>query len=497
MTDVPRDIVELFIDSVTEHAAAKHLRDLRNEQKDGSQYLGAESRGAPLSAFDKEDFRVHLRNTLSDPETKYFIDDASGRMIFFNASDSNRSRIVFSPGQFNTDGHAGTLMRDKLIIEGETPFDLAAKRAGEITGVTPEIRSISDGLWIEHLEHYRANLENVPARVLGKGDVRSDFHQAADTVNSGPLLPLDYNAPNAPEAPDTAAGLIGKNGGIVTGVLFATGIAASDLVFGATPAQAAESFYETAVPFGESQIDLVHGDVNSAARAAVVEVASSVGFGVCAVPAGTAGAAVGTVVLPGPGTVVAAGASGLVAGTACAVGTGYVAGKMYDGVAFAAEATSYGINKSYDYLTGNTARMQAAYESLPVLDLAVGEQVLSAHPLAAYPVAFDMAMTKAQISTSQEYITGLQAGTVQPFPQKNLEESIVLLQGHIGRLQESFEQQFETAQDNGDLQQIASYVDVHGTAHLSATLTADKMPNAANDGQYSLIPQNRVAVGGL
>ena len=35
MTEKRLDIVELFIDSVTEHGAAKHLEDLRNKVCDG------------------------------------------------------------------------------------------------------------------------------------------------------------------------------------------------------------------------------------------------------------------------------------------------------------------------------------------------------------------------------------------------------------------------------------------------------------------------------
>ncbi|MDH5722674.1 MAG: hypothetical protein OEY94_05065 [Alphaproteobacteria bacterium] len=93
MTEKRPDIVKLFIDSVTEHGAAKHLEHLRNEDK-GKTLTGAQSKGDPLSAFDKEDFRQHLRQTLSDSNTLYFIDELNCRITFLTQEFSLKYRYM-------------------------------------------------------------------------------------------------------------------------------------------------------------------------------------------------------------------------------------------------------------------------------------------------------------------------------------------------------------------------------------------------------------------
>ncbi|MDH5722130.1 MAG: hypothetical protein OEY94_02265 [Alphaproteobacteria bacterium] len=150
------DLLEQFVDSITEHAAPKHMQDLRNEDSRGNQLSPSRAKGEPLSAFDKEDFRTHLRETLNDPQTQYFIDESNGRITFFNETEANRSRIVFNPAQLSHgDGHAGTIMRDP-VKKGAEKFAEAIEVATENMGYAPEIRSVSDGGWIEHLEKYKA-----------------------------------------------------------------------------------------------------------------------------------------------------------------------------------------------------------------------------------------------------------------------------------------------------------------------------------------------------
>lgn len=197
MSQSKPDIVNLFIDSLTEHAASKHLPDLRNEDSKGKQLSPSRSKGEPLTAFDKEDFRQHLRQTLSDPNTTYSVDEATDRMILFNADETNRSLIVFNP-DLNKDGHIGTTMRSRTKVEmGD--FEDASKAARDNMKRAPEIRSVSDGGWVEHLEKYRIQLENMPDRVLGKGDLRTDYSRAGDDIKIEPLKPLDYSAPNSPK----------------------------------------------------------------------------------------------------------------------------------------------------------------------------------------------------------------------------------------------------------------------------------------------------------
>lgn len=199
MSEPSKDIVELYIDSLTEHAGERRLADLRNENSSGNQRTGGRAKGDPLTAFDKEDFRQHVRQSLNDPDTKYFINEADGRAVFFNGGETNNTRFTFTPAQFTEgDGHAGTLMRDSYN-RGLRLFKEDFDEVVDKTGVTPEIRSVSDGGWIEHLEGYRTQLENVPNRALGKGDLRTDYARAGDDLKTQPLKPLDYSAPNSPK----------------------------------------------------------------------------------------------------------------------------------------------------------------------------------------------------------------------------------------------------------------------------------------------------------
>lgn len=158
---------------------------------------------------------------MNDPSTKYFIDESNSRMVFFNEANENRALIIFNPEK-NADGHFGTVVRAN--IRNNKYFDKEVSKSADNMVRTPEIRSVADGGHIEHLEKFRTQLENVPSRVLGKGDLRSDFHQAGDMLKIEPLAPLDYNAPNAPTNK-----LLGKNGGTIAGVAIGTGIAASHL----------------------------------------------------------------------------------------------------------------------------------------------------------------------------------------------------------------------------------------------------------------------------
>ena len=195
-----KDIVELFIDSLAEHASQNRLEDLRNENSSGNQRTGGKAKGEPLSAFDKDDFRTHVRNTLTDPSSKYFIDESNGRMVFFNADEANNTRTIFNPDQFtHGDGHSGTLVRD-AVKDGEKNFVRELNRSTKnMDGIAPEVRSVSDGGWIENLEGYRTQLENAPERVLGKGDLRTDYARAGDDIKTQPLQSLDYSAPNSPK----------------------------------------------------------------------------------------------------------------------------------------------------------------------------------------------------------------------------------------------------------------------------------------------------------
>jgi len=88
---------ENLIDSITEHAFSKHRPDLRNETSSGKSLSPGKSKGESLNIVEKDNFRQHLRETLSDPNTKYLIDDAADRMVFltYNVNLEYKANNVF------------------------------------------------------------------------------------------------------------------------------------------------------------------------------------------------------------------------------------------------------------------------------------------------------------------------------------------------------------------------------------------------------------------
>ncbi len=88
---------------------------------------------------------------------------------------------------------------------------------------------------------------------------------------------------------------IGKSAGIVGGVVFGVVVAGVTKAEGGTNAEAAESFYTTAAPYGQTQADLLlHGNPKAAAQSATVEAASDGGC----LAVGAAGAFYGSAVGP-------------------------------------------------------------------------------------------------------------------------------------------------------------------------------------------------------
>ena len=168
-------------------------------------------------------------------------------------------------------------------------------------------------------------------------------------------------------------GKLGKNGGVIAGVALGTLSGAFSLAAGGSKAEAAQMVYETAVPYGETQIDLAHGDLNAAEKSATIETASNIG----SLGGAAAGAAIGTMILPGVGTAIGAGIGALGGG----VGTGYLTEKIHGNYAQirsgavrladeAAESLTNTVQKTKQFLAGWFDRKpaldaQAAFNALP------------------------------------------------------------------------------------------------------------------------------------
>lgn len=140
-------------------------------------------------------------------------------------------------------------------------------------------------------------------------------------------------------------GTLGKNGGVVAGVALGTLSGVFTLAAGGSKSQAAEAVYESAVPYGETQLDLAAGDTDAAARSATIETASNVGSVSGTVAGAAAGAALGSII-PIAGTVV----GGIVGGILGSIGGGMAA----------SEAAEYFVDRPAAEID-----MQTAYTNLP------------------------------------------------------------------------------------------------------------------------------------
>lgn len=501
MSNENKDIVELFIDSLAEHAGQSRLEDLRNENSSGNQRTGGKAKGDPLSAFDKDDFRTHVRSTLTDPNSKYFIDESNGRMIFFNADEANNTRTIFNPNQFtHGDGHSGTLVRD-AVKDGEKNFvrelDRSTKNMG---GIAPEVRSVSNGGWIEHLEGYRTQLEIVPERVLGKGDLRTDYARAGDTVKSDPLLPLDYDAPNAPAkksmlraAFEASAPILKTTGMVVLGAIPIIG-----MIPNTVEAAELETKLQTAIDNGQVSEEallayntILTGHIAQGADPTVVlgEAGIQASFNDWAdrynvqddlreslQPSSLA------LMLKDGSIYIAQNIDNLPQAT-------------LDVGSFAAEQTASGagyvmgaVDSAYDYMSGNTAEMQDVYDGLPVLDNAANDDIydpsnIDVDPIHSYPMAHDLAQIKTDIVSTQGMIGEINQGTKEPFNNMDKAESTDFLQGRIDRLNDRFESNYEQARSDGTLDEVTSYVEQRGefnAVQSTSSLAVQETEPAAN-----------------
>ncbi len=479
MSDEPKNIVKLYIDSLAEHSGQRRLADLRNENSSGNQRTGGKAKGDALTAFDKEDFRQHVRQTLNDPNTKYFINEADDRIVFFNGAEANNSRITFTPAQLTGgDGHAGTLMRDSYN-RGVGRFQNELDEVVKNTGVTPEIRSVSDGGWIEHLEGYRTQLENVPERVLGKGDLRTDYHHAGDIVKSAPLLPLDYDAPNAPAkksmlraAFEASAPMLKTTGMVILGAIPIIGILPNIV-----EARELETTLQTAIDNGQISEDallayntILAGHIAQGADPTVLmgEAGIQASFNDWADRYNVQGdlreslQPSSLALMLKDGSIYIAQNTDRIPQATLAVGN-FAIEQTVSGAGYAMNA----IDSAYDYMSGNTADMQDIYDGLPVLESAANDDTydpsnIDANPIHSYPTAHDLAQIKTDIVNTQDMIGDISKGTKEPFNHMDKAESMDFLQGRIDRLNDRFENNYEQALSDGTLDEVTSYMEQHG-----------------------------------
>lgn len=212
-------------------------------------------------------------------------------------------------------GHIGEIQiqqRDMLRVNKlthdlmEEAQDLERKTEIEKRPNTPDEKAR-----IKNLEHQMRELHAAAAHdgnlnSLVKPELREQFSYKGE---------LDAKGSALGKLAETF-GKFGKNGGVIAGVALGALSGVFTLAAGGSKAEAAQAVYKSAVPYGETQFDLAHGDFAAAERSATIETVSNTG----AAGGALAGAAIGTVILPGIGTAIGA----IVGGVGVGVGAGYV-----------------------------------------------------------------------------------------------------------------------------------------------------------------------------
>ncbi len=312
------EIIQRYVESVVDHAYKEHVHELRNEGEDG---LGKQitnermSFGKPKEVFTRADMREHIFDMLEDPRTQYVIHPEHGRMSFFNPDLKNGGFLGFAPN-LNKDGHAGTFFKPEMYRHNNK-FEYDINHANDNSlGVKVEPKSVTDLGWLDHMERHRAAIMSTPQLLPGEeGHAKRSFTDA-ETLRSD--LAIDTQQADI----KTTLDLSKVNAGPWVDAGITTGMAATLMYNGATPAEAAGIMLEEPInAYEQAQVGNYHPTEKLVAEAAAGGMGAYVG-----------GAAFGlgcSVVTGGTGTIPC-----FIAGFAGSVGGGTLAaskgGDLYD-----------------------------------------------------------------------------------------------------------------------------------------------------------------------
>lgn len=198
--------------------------------------------------------------------------------------------------------------RDMLLVSTPTHLLRAeTEKIEEQARIENRALTEAEKIQIDALEKEATSLHNAAAHDAGINDLLDEEHREKFTYTGE----FDSKGSALGKIAETLGGL-GKNGGFIAGAVLGTLSGAFTLAAGGSTAEAAEAVYESAMLYGETQIDVVRGDTEAAKRSATIETASNSG----AVGGMLLGASLGTMIAPGPGTAVGAVVGGVVGGIA-------------------------------------------------------------------------------------------------------------------------------------------------------------------------------------
>ncbi|SER81860.1 Zeta toxin [Nitrosomonas sp. Nm51] len=341
----------------------------------------------------------------------------------------------------------------------------------------------------ELLQNYEQTPERLAADLKPYTDkgVQIDFMDSdrkpaisisADKVEVHSNLPSKHGSGFMADMAETF-GRLGKNGGVIAGVTFGTLSGAFTLAAGGNSAQAAEAVYEAAVPYGETSLDAVRGDVEAMKRSGLIETVSN-GGSLAGIAAGAAaGAAIGSAI-PVIGTVAGAAVGGVIGGLGGGVTAGYITEKVYDNFETIKNGAVYVSNEAADALNVAVRETASLWDWLRGNDEPENDRLLARLPTEID----DTAPPELQHLVEIKRLL-VQAREEGASPEK------------IDSIEEMFGRACDTYEKNGALEMAVASLDQWEHAEQMAQVLIDDIKNktAKSTEQYVIQSKNDLVFG--
>ena len=298
--------------------------------------------GRPLTVSEEESYRrlanytrdVHDYGAVKVPGLDDLLSDKGRNRLNADYADRLKSDPAFRPGvTIEADTRYGVPFVHRAEAYGGEGYKALARQYG----VEPERLAVDTSALERPTVRWDAPTQSV---------IATDPQRLSDMLERRNITPQRYaelgaslkiEAPNGLKNAAESLADFGKKAGPVAGVVVGGLAGTFTLAAGGSKAEAAQVVYETAVPYGETQLDLARGDLEAAKRSATIETASNIGFLGGAAAGAKLGAGVGTLFFPGAGTAAGTGvgavAGGLIGGFGGGFGAAYLMEKIHDNYA--------------------------------------------------------------------------------------------------------------------------------------------------------------------
>lgn len=130
--------------------------------------------------------------------------------------------------------------------------------------------------------------------------------------------------------------------------------------------------------------------------------------------------------------------------------TGFALNQSAESINSGVEQLTGAIDYTVDAITGDLAQRQSIYDGLPVLN----KETENTGPIHENIAAHNLAQIKTQIVWTEEKLSAIETDKENPIAPLNKNESIIFLQERIANLNNSFEETYDSAKQDGTLDDI-------------------------------------------